>query len=104
MTTGSIRDGTSTNSQRRRRPHDNGSTRGWYKQADRDDHRDWDDDHDRIRPAALSVRALWTRERSIHRAAHRLPSAARGALRQLELVLPPTTSIAAAIGNGTDRV
>src|SRR5882762_4441694 len=30
--------------------HDNGKHKGWYKQADRDDHRDWDDDHDRIRP------------------------------------------------------
>jgi hypothetical protein len=30
--------------------HDNGKHKGWYKHADRDDYRDWDDDHDRIRP------------------------------------------------------
>lgn len=29
--------------------HDNGKHKGWYKH-DRDDYRDWDDDHDRIRP------------------------------------------------------
>ena len=30
--------------------HDNGKHKGWYKHGDRDDYRDWDDDHDRIRP------------------------------------------------------
>jgi len=30
--------------------HDNGKHKGWYKHADRDDYREWDDDHDRIRP------------------------------------------------------
>lgn len=30
--------------------HDNGNHNGWYKHGDRDDHRDWDDDHDRFRP------------------------------------------------------
>jgi hypothetical protein len=29
--------------------HDNGKHKGWYKH-DRADYRDWDDDHDRIRP------------------------------------------------------
>jgi hypothetical protein len=29
--------------------HDNGKHKGWYKH-DRDDYRDWDNDHDRIRP------------------------------------------------------
>lgn len=30
--------------------HDNGKHQGWYKQDIRDEHRDWDYDHDRIRP------------------------------------------------------
>src|SRR5260370_31048374 len=30
--------------------HDNGKHKGWYKHGDRDDYRDWDDDHERIRP------------------------------------------------------
>src|SRR5215470_19486716 len=30
--------------------HDSGKHKGWYKRGDRDDYRDWDDDHDRIRP------------------------------------------------------
>jgi hypothetical protein len=30
--------------------HDNGKHKGWYKHGDRDAYRDWDDDHDRIRP------------------------------------------------------
>jgi hypothetical protein len=30
--------------------HDNGKHKGWYKHGDRDDYRDWNDDHDRIRP------------------------------------------------------
>jgi len=30
--------------------HDNGKHKGWYKHGERDDYRDWDDDHDRIRP------------------------------------------------------
>jgi hypothetical protein len=30
--------------------HDNGKHKGWYKQQSRDDYRDWDYDHDRIRP------------------------------------------------------
>ncbi len=29
---------------------DNGKHKGWYKHGDRDDYRDWDDDHERIRP------------------------------------------------------
>src|ERR1700736_4124545 len=30
--------------------HDNGKHRGWEKHEVRENHRDWDDDHDRIRP------------------------------------------------------
>src|SRR5713226_9077579 len=30
--------------------HDNGKHKGWDKHDDRDDYREWDDDHDRIRP------------------------------------------------------
>jgi len=30
--------------------HDNGKHKGWYKHGERDDYREWDDDHDRIRP------------------------------------------------------
>jgi hypothetical protein len=30
--------------------HDNGKHKGWYKHGDRDDYRDWDSDHERIRP------------------------------------------------------
>jgi len=30
--------------------HDNGKHKGWYKHGDRDDYREWDADHDRIRP------------------------------------------------------
>src|SRR5256885_13103355 len=30
--------------------HDNGKHKGWYKDDYRVDYRDWDDDHDRIRP------------------------------------------------------
>jgi len=30
--------------------HDNGKHKGWYKHGDRDDYRDWYDDHARIRP------------------------------------------------------
>lgn len=33
--------------------HDNGRHEGWYKHGDRDDHRDWDYDRDRFRPAIL---------------------------------------------------
>ena len=30
--------------------HDNGKHKGWYKHGGRDDHRDWDYEHDRWRP------------------------------------------------------
>ncbi len=30
--------------------HDNGKHKGWYKHGDRDDYREWDSDHDRVRP------------------------------------------------------
>src|SRR5258706_15631797 len=30
--------------------HDNGKHKGWEKHEVRENHRDWDDDHDRIRP------------------------------------------------------
>jgi hypothetical protein len=30
--------------------HDNGKHKGWYRHGDREEYRDWDDDHDRIRP------------------------------------------------------
>jgi hypothetical protein len=45
--------------------HDNGKHKGWYKHGDRDDYRDWDGDHDRIRPGRAYPYGRYGRVREV---------------------------------------
>src|SRR5260370_17503347 len=56
--------------------HDNGKHKGWYKHGDRDDYRDWDDDHDRIRPGRANPYVRYGHVRHVflsRRLSHRTP-------------------------------
>jgi hypothetical protein len=46
--------------------HDNGKHKGWYKHGDRDDYRDWDYDHERVRPGRAYPHGRYEHVREVY--------------------------------------